>query len=115
YILLVIFVLAWGELQPRLNRTNLAIPWPLLHNTISRVSPAVSKPAPYPAVFTFGWLSASGTACLIAAVLSAIFVRLTPRQFAKVIGDTARQLAKAELTLAAVLALAFLMNYWAGL
>ena len=111
YILLVIFVLAWGELQPQLNKTNLAISWPLLHNTILRVPPAVPKAAPYAAVYTFGWLSASGTACLVAALLSAVVVGLKPRQFARVVGDTARQLAKAEVTLAAVLALAFLMNY----
>ncbi len=74
YILLVIFVLAWGELQPQLNKTNLPIPWPLLHNTIQRMPPAVAKPAAYPAVYNFGWLSASGTACLIAAMLSAIVV-----------------------------------------
>jgi lactate permease len=36
---------------------------------------------------------------------------LRPRQFAGVLGRTARQLALAELTLAAVLGLAFLMNY----
>jgi L-lactate transport len=111
YILLVIFVLAWGELQPQLNKTNLAIPWPMLHNTILRVPPAVARPAPYAAVYTLGWLSASGTACLIAALLSAVAVGLRPRQFAGVIGKTGRQLAKAELTLAAVLGLAFLMNY----
>src|SRR5207253_8122952 len=34
-----------------------------------------------------------------------------PRQFVRVIGHTAKQLALAELTLAAVLGLAFLMNY----
>ncbi len=111
YILLVIFVLAWGELQPQLNKTNLPIQWPLLHNTIQRVPPAVATAAAYPAVYNFGWLSASGTACLIAAVLSAIVVGLKPRQFVAVVGQTARQLAKAELTLAAVLGLAFLMNY----
>lgn len=111
YVLLVIFVLAWGELQPQLNRTNIAFAWPMLHNAILRVPPAVAKPAPYAAVFTFGWLSASGTACLIAALLSAVVVGMKPRQFAGVAAGTARQLAKAEITLAAVLALAFLMNY----
>ena len=111
YILLVIFVLLWGELQPRLVKTNISFAWPLLHNTIQRMPPAVAKPSPYGAVFAFGWLSASGTACLIAAILSAIAVGLKPRQCVNVIKQTARQLAKAELTLAAVLGLAYLMNY----
>ena len=38
-------------------------------------------------------------------------VGLTPRQMGRVVSKTARQLALAELTLAAVLGLAFLMNY----
>ena len=71
----------------------------------------VPKPSPYAASYNFTWLSASGTACLLAAVLGAMVAGLKPRQFARVLGHTARQLALAELTLAAVLALAFLMNY----
>jgi lactate permease len=71
----------------------------------------VAKAAPYAAIYNFTWLSASGTACLFAAILAAIIAGLKPGQFARVLGHTAKQLAKAELTLAAVLGLAFLMNY----
>ena len=113
YGLLVIFVLLWGykPVQTHLNATNFPVNWPGLHNAILRMPPVVGKPAPYPAVYNFGWLSASGTACLLAAILGAIVVGLSPRRFVRVLGQTARQLALAELTLAAVLALAFLMNY----
>ena len=113
YGLLVIFVLLWGykPIQAQLNATNLLVNWPGLHNTILRAAPVVAKPTPYPAVYNFSWLSASGTACLFAAILGAIAAGLKPGQFVRVIGHTARQLALAELTLAAVLALAFLMNY----
>jgi L-lactate permease len=71
----------------------------------------VPAPAPYGAIYTFPWLAASGTACLFAAILAAMVSGLSPRQFARVLGQTARQLALAELTLAAVLGLAMLMNY----
>jgi len=111
YALLVVLILLWGEIQPQLNRLNAVVQWPLLHNTIQRMPPAVPQAAPYAAVYTFGWLSASGTACLIAAILGAVIAGLKPRQFARALGHTARQLALAELTLAAVLGLAFLMNY----
>jgi L-lactate transport len=113
YGLLVVFVLLWGfkPIQTQLNSFNIPINWPNLHNIILRMPPVVGKPSPYPAVYSFGWLSASGTACLLAAILAAIVVGLSPRQFAKVLQQTARQLVLAELTLAAVLALAFLMNY----
>jgi lactate permease len=108
-----VFVLLWGykPIQTALAAYNIPINWPGLHNTILRVPPAVGRPAPYAAVYNFTWLSASGTACLIAAILGAVILGLKPRQFARVLGETARQLVKAELTLAIVLALAMLMNY----
>ncbi|HUP05238.1 MAG TPA: L-lactate permease [Bryobacteraceae bacterium] len=111
YALLVVCVLVWGLKASVLNRTNIPIPWPLLHNTIQRVPPVVAKASPYAAIYTFNWLSASGTACLVAAILAALVVGMKPGQFAAALGRTARQLALAELTLAAVLGLAFLMNY----
>ncbi len=113
YALLVVFVLLWGykPLAAELNHFNIPVNWPGLHNAIERMPPVAPKPAPYAAVYNFTWLSASGTACLFAAILGAMVVGLKPVQFVRVLGHTARQLAKAELTLAAVLALAFLMNY----
>src|SRR6185312_7583524 len=65
----------------------------------------------YGAVYNFPWLSAAGTACLLAALFSAVVVGLKPKQFVNVFTHTCKQLALPELTLAAVVGLAFLMNY----
>ena len=113
YILLVVFVLVWGikPVQQQLNSVTIPIHWPALDNTIQRLPPTVPKPAPYAAVYSMNWLSASGTACLLASLSAALFIGMKPRRFAVAVGRNARQLAMAELTLAAVLALAFLMNY----
>ena len=113
YLLLVIFVLLWGykPLQAELNKFNILINWPGLHNIVQRMPPVVPKPTPYAAVYNFTWLSASGTACLIAAILASMVAGLSIAQFGSVLRHTAKQLALAELTLAAVLGLAFLMNY----
>ncbi len=113
YVLLVIFVLIWSypPIQAKLDSYSITVQWPGLHNTIQRMPPVVAKPSGYPATYKFGWLSASGTACLFAAILAAIVAGLKPKQFAGVIAHTAKQLALAELTLAAVLGLAYLMNY----
>jgi lactate permease len=98
YALLVVFVLLWGykPLQTWLDARTLVFHWPGL---------ADAQP------YKFSWLSASGTACLLAAILGAAVTGLKPLQFVRVVGHTAKQLALAELTLAAVLALAFTMNY----
>ena len=113
YVLLVVFVLLWGykPLQACLKRTDVLLPWPGLHNTIERVAPVVAQPSRFAAIYTFGWLSSSGTACLLAVVFGAALAGLSPRRLLRTVGHTARQLALAELTLAAVLAMAFVMNY----
>jgi L-lactate transport len=112
YLLLVTLVLLWAKpLQTELGKSDILVNWPSLHNAIQRMPPVVARPAPYAAVYKFTWLSASGTACLIAAVLASMVAGLSLAQFGRVLRHTAKQLALAELTLAAVLALAMLMNY----
>src|SRR5262245_13916217 len=113
YMILVVLVLLWGypPMKARLDSVNIPINWPGLHNLIQRMPPVVPQPSNYGAVFTLNWLSASGTACLFTAILGAAVVGLKPAQFARVFQQTVKQLALAELTLAAVLALAYVMNY----
>jgi L-lactate transport len=113
YLLLVACVLLWGykPMLGPLNSVTVPIPWPGLHNLIARVPPVAARISPYPAVFSLNWLSASGTACMIAALLSALVLRVPPLQFVKILANTLRQLAFSLVTLAAVLGLAFLMNY----
>jgi lactate permease len=110
---LVVLVLLWGypAFKSHLTAHDIAVNWPGLHNLVQRVPPVVEKAGGYGAVYNFQWLSASGTACLFAAILGALVVGLPPAKFAKAFKDTCRQLVLAELTLAAVLALAFVMNY----
>jgi lactate permease len=113
YLLLVACVLLWGykPMQAPLNSVTTAVQWPGLHNQIARMPPVTARISPYPAVFNLNWLSASGSACLIATLLSGLVLRIPPLQFLKILASTLRQLAFSLITLAAVLALAFLMNY----
>jgi len=113
YGLLVVVMLLWGweSVRLALNRTNVVCAWPGLHNAVLRVPPVVTRATAYPALFTFNWLAASGTACLLAVLLSAALLRMPPRRLAGAAVATARQLSMPLVTFAAVLALAFLMNY----
>ena len=113
YALLVIFVLAWGY-QPFvvwLNSVSVTFPWPGLHNQILRVPPVVSAPAKYPAIFNFNWLSASGTSCMLASLLAATFSGMSLRALAKIILSVAHKLIRPTVTVASMLAMAYLMNY----
>jgi lactate permease len=128
YLLLVGFVLAWGEpaIKSTLDTwTNGVMPSflpkaptglngvmvPGLHNVITRVPPVTPAPAPYAAVFTLNWLSASGTACFLATIAAALVLGVKPRQFAGIYKATFRQLSFAMATIASMLGLAYLMNY----
>jgi lactate permease len=113
YILLVICVLVWGyaPVSRWLGSKNLVFAWPGLHNVVQRVQPVVAQPTPYAATFNFSWLSAAGTSVLLAAILGSFVAGMSPARFMKTVGHTAKQLALAELTLACVLALAYVMNY----
>ena len=65
----------------------------------------------YHAIYSFNWLSASGTSCMVATLLSALALRVSISQFAKVIVETCRQLFLPTVTVVSVLAMAFVLNY----
>jgi L-lactate permease len=87
------------------------IPWPGLDGAIRRLPPVVAKAAPYPAKFTFNILSASGTSALFATIATALVLRVSFGQFVRSVGRTARDLTFPIVTMASVLALAYVMNY----
>ncbi len=131
YIFLVIFVLLlngdqiklpkpfdvlWptaqlASLKGFLNRASWVFGWPGLHNLVQKMPPVVKAPAPYAASYTFNPLTTSGTAALYAVFASAILLRVSPAKLARVFWLTMKQLALPTLTIASVLALAYLMNY----
>ena len=113
YILLVAFVLAWRypPIQAALNSVAGSFPVPGLHETIMRVPPITPDPSPYAAVYGFPWLSAAGTSCFLSAFAASLLLGMSPGKFVGVVGAVLKQLSKPLLTIASVLALAFLMNY----
>jgi L-lactate permease len=112
-MMLVIFVLLWGSASTKaiLDKTTVIIPWPGLHNLIQRMPPITPKPSAYGAPYTLNLLSASGTSCLFAVFASALILRVSPARLARLTWATAKQLALPLLTIASVVALAFIMNY----
>ena len=113
YLLLVVFVLLWAAkpIKAALDARTIVFNWPQLHNMVQRMPPTVKAPAPYAAPYTFAWIAAPGTACLFAAILSAILLGMSPARFGKVFAATVKSMLLPELTIASVVGLAFLMNY----
>jgi lactate permease len=113
YLTLVVFVLLWGDADVKrfLDKGTLIINWPGLHNLVQRLPPVVPKPAPYAALYTFNFFSASGTACLLSTLVSALVLKASPAVMLKCLRDTTKQLKLPLLTISSVVALAYLMNY----
>ncbi len=113
YLLLVGFVLLWGfgPVKALLERVTVSCAVPWLHDQVLRVPPVVNVAAPLAAVFKFNWLSAAGTACLLAAILGGFAVGLDVRAQGRILRTTLGQLAIPALTITTVLGFAFLMNY----
>jgi L-lactate transport len=113
YVFLVVCILAWGAkpVQEILNHGTMVIQWPLLHDKVLRMPPVIGEPSPYAAIFTFNLLSASGTSCMVAALLAALAEGMGTVQFLRLLRSVALQLGFPALTFASVLGAAFLMNY----
>jgi len=83
------------------------VPWPGLHN---QVLITLYKDKAYAANWTVQPL-ASGTAILLAAIITAALVGLKPAEFFRCIAATWRQSRIAILTVSLIVALAYVMNY----
>lgn len=108
FIVLTILIIAWG-LQPIKNVLNavgmVQFEVPGLHNAILGIDGK-----PLAKLFRVNYLSAAGTAILLASLMAVPLVGLPYREGAKVFGETLKQLALPILTVAAVLGFAYLMN-----
>jgi len=111
--LLVICVLAWSvpDVKKLLNTVTQVYEWPGLHNLVIQAPPVTAKEASYAARYTFNFLSASGSACILAALLAILMLRIPLTKAGEIFITTCKQLGKPTLTVCSVLALAFLMNY----
>ena len=94
-----------------LASTIINIPVPMLDKLVAKMPPVVAQATPYGAVYTFNWLAATGTAILIAAVLTIAFARFSPAKALATLGETVRELVIPIYSIGMVLAFAFVANY----
>jgi lactate permease len=132
WVVLSVLVFVWGTRTVRTalnggppsapNRlagaSRLAWPMPGLDGRVFRTAPVVPlapgaarAATPEKAVYEFNWLSATGTGIFLAAILSAFWLRVRPAAFAAQFADTLWRMRWALLTIACMLALAFVTKY----
>ena len=113
WILLTTFVFIWGlpQFKAAVKDTVVLVEVPALHQQIAREYPVVEKRKDEDAVYTFNWLSATGTGILFAAVVSAFWMRMTPATVLRVFLGTCWRVRWPMFTIACMLAIAFTTRY----
>jgi lactate permease len=84
---------------------------PMLHNLVERVPPVVDMPRPEPAVFVFNWLSATGSAILVAAIAAGLLMGYSLRTLVAAYWQTLRIVRLSLVTIAAMMAVGFTTRY----
>jgi lactate permease len=80
-------------------------PVPELHNMINKVAPVAAQPTPEAAVFSFTWLTYTGSGMLIAAIISGFLMGFSPVRLVKAYGETIKVCAYSLITISAMLAI----------
>jgi lactate permease len=114
WILLAVFVFAWGLPPVKASLNGLFAPnFPIggLHNMIERVPPVVPKNTKEGAVYAFTLLSATGTGILLAAIVGGLLAKYNPVEIARVYGATFWKVRYSLMTIALMLALGTVTRY----
>jgi len=130
FAILSLFVLLWGLPKIKLAMNLATTPsfrvvlangnvrsgppgWdvPYLHNAISRAAPIVTKPTPEAARYDFNWLSATGTGCFFAAIVSGLFLGLGPVRLMNIFWRTLVRMRLAMVAISFMLGLGYVTRY----
>jgi len=130
FAILSLFVLLWGLPKIKLAMNQATTPafkvvlangkvrpgppgWdvPYLHNAISRAAPIVTKPTPEAARYDFNWLSATGTGCFFAAIVSGLLLGLGPLRLIQIFWRTLVRMRLAMIAISFMLGLGYVTRY----
>ena len=84
---------------------------PYLHNAVQKLPPVVTKITDYAAIYKFDWFSATGTAIVLAAIISIVMLKMRPKEALSTFGETVKELRTPIYSIGMVLAFAFIANY----
>jgi lactate permease len=130
FAILSLFVLLWGLPSIKLAMNQATTPafrvmlpngkvrpgppgWdvPYLHNSVFRAAPVVTKPTPEAARYDFNWLSATGTACFFAAIVSGLLLGQGPLSLLKIFWRTLVRMRLAMVAISFMLGLGYVTRY----
>jgi lactate permease len=114
WIIVCAVLLVWGTgwFKAQVNPyATWNYPVPELHNLIQKVAPVAPKPTPEAAVFSFTWLTYTGSGMPIAAIISGVLMGFGPLRLVTAYARTIRVTLASLITIAAMLAIGTLTRY----
>ncbi|HEY4791523.1 MAG TPA: L-lactate permease [Actinomycetes bacterium] len=117
WMMLGLIVFVWGLPQVKGFFNDIysaSISVPALDMQVIRVPPVVATPSPTAAVFAWTPLSATGTALLLTAIATALYLRVRPAEVGRILLGTLNRVKTSLLTIAAMLGIAYTSRF-AGL
>ncbi|WP_407158859.1 L-lactate permease [Bradyrhizobium sp. STM 3557] len=108
WIIVCIVMLIWGNGAFKAWANSIFTwnyPVPDLHNMINKVPPVAPKPTPEGAVFSFTYVTFTGTGMLIAAIISGFLMGMGPGRLLAEYGRTIKLCAVSLITISAMLAI----------
>ncbi|USE84091.1 L-lactate permease [Acinetobacter tibetensis] len=89
----------------------ISIKVPFLHQMIQKMPPVVAEIKDYDAIYKFDWISATGTAIFIAALITIAYLKMKPKDAVVTFGETLNELKVPIYSIGMVLSFAFIANY----
>ncbi len=119
FIILTVVVTLWSikPFKALFDKGGVLASWvfkfevPHLHNLVIKSAPIVAAAKPYEAIYKLDLFSATGTAILISALLTALVLRFKPVDCVSTFVETLNELKRPILSIGMVLAFAFVANY----
>jgi lactate permease len=114
WLMLTVFVALWSVPAWKQALNNFSapkIPILPLHLAVQRMPPVVPVPESEKAEFIFNWLTATGTALLLAGIVSGLLLGVRPGALVRLYGQTLWRVRVSLLTIALMLALGFTTRY----
>jgi lactate permease len=113
FLLASVFVFVWSmpAIKDRITLTIAKQPMPYLHRAVLRIPPVVPEPAPEEAIADLNLVALPGTAVLLAGVVAAFVLGMSPAKVVHTFARTLIQLTPSLTAISFMVSLAYVTRY----
>ena len=113
WVVMIGLILVWGlpSVKAFLDRATISFHIPVIDQQIFRMPPIVAEPTAEPAVFSFNWLSATGTAIFLTGIFDGLLLGYKPGELIKMFWHSIHDVRFSLLTISGMMSLGFITRF----